>query len=119
MIRSHAADKHERRVNALQNDIRVVVAIHEADHVLMAKLHGIRCAIRLPSVKLRRNKLEIVAHAETTLTVKGASQAPRYPRSSCIWCNFSFAIKARFLFHSYNSVAGNQPVVSTFKTEAV
>jgi hypothetical protein len=71
MIKSLASSPHEQRVSALENDISVAVVIHEAGHVLMGNLHGLRLPILLPLIEGEQDVRQIAEHAGTQFSTSG------------------------------------------------
>ena len=71
MIKNIANAAHEARVECLKCDHRAAVSLHEAGHFLMAKLHGRRSPIRLPSIEAVGTGWKITEYAALEVNVSG------------------------------------------------
>ena len=71
MIKSLASSRHEDRVRASECDIRVVVVVHEAGHIVMSKLHGRDVQILLPEIATQDGIMRIAEHAAGIINAKG------------------------------------------------
>lgn len=71
MIKNIAAAANEERAKALQRDIRVVVPLHEAGHVLMANLLGRDLPVLMPALVPGPFGLRIAEHAGGAIELVG------------------------------------------------
>jgi hypothetical protein len=71
MITTLAESTHENRVRALKDDDRVAVPIHEAGHVVMARLHRVDVPVKLPTLNTDDGSSQIAHHAEIQFHARG------------------------------------------------
>jgi hypothetical protein len=71
MITTLADSTHENQVRALRYDDRVAVPIHEAGHVVMARLHRVDVPVKLPKLNIDNGSSRIAHHAEIQFHARG------------------------------------------------